>query len=107
MTLLAPRRITTTQYLFASIANALRLDLKPGHEGATADWHPLADLADDEGTGRHHAENIQPAPANHLLSPAAYQLVTGTTQQVTADVDQPTGLLDPAAVRALAREVTR
>lgn len=42
-------------------------------------------------TGRHHQPGN--APANHLLSPAAYQLVTGTPDPVPASCDDATGLL--------------
>lgn len=42
-------------------------------------------------TGRHHTPGN--APANHLLSPAAYQLATRTREHVEAAADDATGLL--------------
>lgn len=70
-----------------------------GHTGATADWHPLAELADDDpGTGRHHPGNISPVPADYLLTPAARQLVTGTDEAVPAGPDDATGLYDLTAI---------
>ncbi|MGC5019045.1 hypothetical protein [Micromonospora sp. DT47] len=42
-------------------------------------------------TGKRRAQRA--APADHRLSPAAYQTHTGTAEHVPADEDQPTGLL--------------
>ena len=48
--------------------------------------------------GHRRPNAAPPAPADHLLSPAAYQLVSRTAEPVHADVDQPTGFLAPRPV---------
>ncbi|MEU5946281.1 hypothetical protein ABZ793_12050 [Micromonospora sp. NPDC047465] len=54
-------------------------------------------------TGRHHTRRN--APATWRLSPAAYQLVTRTTEHVPATPDQDTGLLDLTAIRAAVNSI--
>ncbi|EEP73534.1 hypothetical protein MCAG_03861 [Micromonospora sp. ATCC 39149] len=43
--------------------------------------------------GRHWPDTVQLAPADHLLSPTAYQLVTRTPEPVHAGPDDATGLI--------------
>lgn len=75
------------------------------------EWHRLA--ADDptwtyddykpttEPVGRHDPANIRPVGPDHLLSPAALQLVTRTEKRIPAGPDEDTGLLDVRRIRAL------
>ena len=48
-------------------------------------------------TGKRRVERT--APATHLLTPAAYQLVTRTAEHVKASEDEPTGLLNVRHIR--------
>lgn len=66
-TLPAPRRITTLQYIAASISTLLGRD--PQHQGATADWQPLAEL---------------PPPAVDL-DPVVEHAITGEVLRVKED----------------------
>lgn len=50
--------------------------------------------------GRHYRQNITHVDPWHRLSPAGYQYATRTDEQVPADVDQPTGVLDRRLVVA-------
>ncbi|WP_030487298.1 hypothetical protein [Micromonospora chokoriensis] len=49
--------------------------------------------------GRHRPGNVRPVDPGHLLTPAALQLATRTTEAVHADVDQDTGFWAPRDIK--------
>jgi len=49
--------------------------------------------------GKHRPGNVRPVDPGHLLTPAALQLATRTTEPIHADVDQDTGFWAPRDIQ--------